>query len=68
MYMSLRNTFSKLEKQAQQEFTHCLSEGLTKGEIVPEAEAAKLRKPAGPGVKTSHYLPANCVLQKQGTT
>ena len=35
---------------------------------MPEAEAEKLRKPAGPGVKIGHYLPGNFVLKTQGTT
>ena len=69
-HISLRKAFSKLEKPAQEEFTRRLTEGLKKHywQIVPENKAEQLRRPAGPGVKTGHWLPANFALKTQGTT
>ena len=69
-HLSLRIAFSKLIKLAQEEFTRCITEELTKGYwlIVTEAEAEDLRRPAGPGIKTGHWLPANFVLKTNGTT
>ena len=53
-HLSLRNAFSKLEPDAQKEFTQ------------PMAKTPILRRPPGPGVTVGHYLPANFVLKTQG--
>ena len=69
-HRNLRNSFSKLEPEAQLEFTKHLTRGLKQRywEVVPEEEALQLRRPPGPGVTIGHYLPANFVLKTQGST
>ena len=49
-HLSLRIAFSKLEPEAQQEFTARLSKGfrLRFWEVVPDKEALRLRRPPGP--------------------
>ena len=68
-HMSLRILFSKLEPEAQQEFTAQLSKGLRLRywEVVSDKEAQRLRRPPGPEVTVGLYLLANFILKTQGS-